>query len=114
MILADLENYLVQTIGHTTEDLEVNGQHFLVIRNLQIPSGSHAGLNCDIAVPRTDTNPWIPPSQIHVRPHLTSMGQNSSRASSIGSEWQYLSRRFDEPPNPKKYYARILSILAEL
>lgn len=114
MIFADLESHVVD-IGLSTETVAVGGQSYLVIKGVLIPEGgSHGGEKCEIALLRSADNPWLPEAKIHVRPHLTPMGQNSSQPSPVGSEWQYLSRRFDKPPTPKTFYAHILTTLSEL
>jgi hypothetical protein len=113
MVFAELESHLIE-IGLSIESLGPNEQSFMVIKNVRIPGGSHDGELCEVAIRRSDQNPWLPEAQIHVRPHLTPMGQNSSQASPLGTEWQYLSRRFDPPPTPRTYYAFILTALGEL
>ncbi len=114
MVFADLEAHLVE-IGLSTDTLEVGGQPYLVIKGVRIPDGgSHAGQVCEVALLRSQDNPWLPEAKLHVRPHLTPMGQNASQPSDVGSDWQYLSRRFDKPPTPKTFYAHILSALSEL
>lgn len=113
MIFSDLETHLAE-IGQPIDQLEVGGQSYLVMRDLRIPCGSHADQRCEVAIRRTNDNPWLPEAKIHVRPHLTPMGQNASQNSELGSEWQYLSRRFDPPPTPRTFYAHILTVIGEL
>jgi hypothetical protein len=113
MVFADLEAHLA-AIGQPTEHLVLGGQSYLVIKGLRIPGGSHADTRCDVAIRRTSDNPWLPEAKVHVRPHLTPMGQNASQTSELGTEWQYLSRRFDPPPTPKTFFAHILTVLGEL
>jgi hypothetical protein len=113
MVFAELEAHLAD-IGLSTGTLDAGGQPFLVIESVRIPGGSHAGELCEVALRKSQDNPWLPEAQIHVRPHLTPMGQNSSQASPLGPDWQYLSRRFDRPPTPRSFFAHILSALAEL
>jgi hypothetical protein len=113
MVFADLETHLAD-IRLSTDTISVGGQSFLVIKDVRIPGGSHVNQLCEVALRRSTDNPWLPEAQIHVRPHLTPMGQNSSQASPLGTDWQYLSRRFDRPPTPRSFYAHILSALAEL
>ena len=113
MVLADLEDYL-NSIRQPTDTLEAGGQSYLVIKQVRIPCGTHAGELCDVALRRTSDNPWLPEAKIHVQPHLTPMGQNASQNSELGADWQYLSRRFDPPPAPRTFWAHILTVLGEL
>ena len=113
MVFAELEQHLT-AIGQSTEDLVSGGQSFLVIKDLRIPAGTHAGERCEVALRRTSEDPWLPEAKIHVKPHLTPMGQNASQSSELGPDWQYLSRRFDPPPTPKTFFAHILTVLGEL
>ena len=113
MVFAELEAYLTE-IGQPTEHLLVGGQSYLVIKDVRIPGGSHADERCEVSIQRTAENPWLPEAKIHVRPHLTAMGQNASQNSELGADWQYLSRRFDPPPTPKTFWAHVLTVVAEL
>jgi hypothetical protein len=113
MIVAELEAYLERR-GLPVERLTAGGQSFTVIRGVEVLDGSHAGETCDVGILRTDGDPWVPAAAIHVRPHLVAMGEHNSQASPLGSEWQYLSRRFDRPPTPKSFLAHILTVLGEL
>ena len=114
MTFAELESHLTK-IGLVVENHDVDGQPFIIIRGVPIPEGgSHEGEKCEIALRRSDQNPWLPEPQIHVRPHLVTMGEKSSQASPVGPDWQYLSRRFDAVPTPQTYYAFIRTALGEL
>jgi hypothetical protein len=113
MIFREFEAHVAK-IGLATEDATVEGQEFLVIKGVRIPGGSRIGQECQVAIRRSDQNPWLPEAQVHVRPHLVEMGQRNSQASPLGAEWQYLSRRFDPPPTPHTYYAFILTVLGEI
>jgi hypothetical protein len=42
------------------------------------------------------------------------MGEHASQASPIGSDWQYLSRRFDHVPTPRGFYAHMLTVVGQL
>jgi hypothetical protein len=114
MIVDELEQHLA-AIGYTPEKTTgTAGLEFVVIRGVKIAGGSHAGTTCDVAIPRTTENPWVPQAQVHVRPHLVAMGsQTASQPSQLGADWQYLSRRFDRPPTPKGFFAHILTVLGE-
>lgn len=114
MVFDDLETHL-RTIGLATDTLECGGQAYLVIKGVRVPQGgSHAGEDCEVALLRSRDNPWLPEAKLHVRPHLTPMGQNASQPSPLGGAWQYLSRRFDKAPTPRTFYAHILTALSEL
>jgi hypothetical protein len=113
MVVAELEAHLAE-IGLPTDTLEVGGQSYLLISDVRIPAGSRAGENCEVALLRSNDNPWLPEAKLHVRPHLIPMGQQASQPSPLGADWQYLSRRFDPPPTPKSFYAHILTVLGEL
>lgn len=113
MIFTELESYIGE-LGLSTGELTANGQPFLLIKDVPINGGSHAGQHCDVALRRSNDNPWLPEAKLHVRPHLTQMGQNYSQPSPLGTDWQYLSRRFDRPPSPRSFYAHILTVLGEL
>lgn len=113
MVLAEFEEH-VRSLGYAVEDLRgPGGQTYVVIRGIPVPGGRHAGKLCDVAVIKDPSNPWIPTTQLQVRPHLTAMGQRAANPSPLGPEWQYLSRRFDRPPNPRTFYAHVLSVLSE-
>lgn len=113
MVFGDLETHLKQS-GLSVENVTVGGQTWLVINNFPINGGTHNGKKCDVALRRSDQNPWAPEAQIHVKPHLVQMGQRNSRASPLGDQWQYLSRRFDDPPQPHTYLAFLITALEEL
>ena len=90
----DLITYF-QGLGHTVGTLEAPssaGIAYLVIRNFEVHTGSHAGQRFDVAIQRSTATPYVPPPAIHVRPHAVPMGSASSQASPLGAEWQYLSR----------------------
>lgn len=113
MIFADLEAY-ISDLGLPTGELMVDGQSYLVIKEVKIPKGSHEGQLCEVAVKRTSDNPWLPEARLHVRPHLTAMGQRNTSSSPLGTDWQYLSRRFDRTPTARSFFAHILTVLGEL
>lgn len=113
MVFTELEEH-VSKLGLSVDHVSAGGQSFAVIRDLKIQTGSHAGETCDVGILRSDANPWLPQAAIHVHPHLVTMGQRNSQASPLGAEWQYLSRRFDQVPTPKTFFAHILTVLGEL
>jgi hypothetical protein len=113
MVFDELETHLRQA-GLSVENVIVDGQAWLVISDFPINGGSHDGEVCDVALRRSDQNPWAPEAQIHVKPHLVAMGQRNSQTSPLGADWQYLSRRFDDPPQPHTYLAFLISALEEL
>ncbi len=113
MTIDEFERHLVST-GHTVESADAGGNSYVIIKAMKISAGSHAGKTCDVGILRSTANPWVPQAAVHVRPHLVAMGTASSQASALGSDWQYLSRRFDKAPTPKAFLAHILTVLGEL
>lgn len=113
MILSEFEHHLVST-GHTVESSSVNADSYLIIKAVPISAGSHAGKTCDVGILRSTANPWVPQAAVHVRPHLVQMGAAASQASPLGTDWQYLSRRFDKVPTSKAFLAHILTVLGQL
>ncbi|HZR82576.1 MAG TPA: hypothetical protein VFD92_15885 [Candidatus Binatia bacterium] len=103
----------VQRSGLVVERLTVGGQIYLHLNGVRIAGGRHSGTECEVAILRTTEVPWAPEAAVHVRPHLVTMGQMNSQTSPVGSDWQYLSRRFDKPGTPKNFLAHILKVLAE-
>lgn len=112
MNVTDFEKHLADT-GYKTELKAIGTETFIVIRNVVVPKGNNAGKTCDVAIKKTTETPWVPQSAVHVAPNLVPMGQASSQASPVGPGWQYLSRRYDRPPNPKAFLAHILTVLGE-
>ncbi len=108
--MRDFEDHIVK-VGLK---LDTSRSDFLVIAELVIGAGTHAGKTCAIGIRRSDGNPWVPENAVHVRPHLVTMGQAASQASPLGGEWQYLSRRFDRPPSAKNFLTHILTVVGEL
>jgi hypothetical protein len=113
MTIDEFEQHLAST-GHTIESASVHEESYLVIKALPISVGSHAGKTCDVGILRSTANPWVPQAAVHVRPHLVRMGHAASQGSNLGTDWQYLSRRFDKVPAPKAFLAHILTVLGEL
>lgn len=105
MLLTDLDKHFGD-IGLATETKVVNGDTFTVIT-----TAASNGTTYQVGFKRTAGTPWVPESALHVRPHRVAMGQLSSQASPLGSDWQYLSRQFNRPPTPKSFLAHILTVL---
>lgn len=113
MTIEEFEQYLTAT-GHVIEHANGADGQYTIIKSVPITAGSQAGNSCDVGILGAATNPWVPQSAVHVRPHLVQMGQVSSQASNLGPDWQYLSRRFDRSPTPKGFLAHILTVLSQL
>lgn len=113
MLVDDFEKHLSAS-GLAFEPAAVGAATYLVIKDVSVSGGTHAGKTCNVAIKRTTENPWVPESAVHVKPHLVPMGQVASQGSPLGEEWQYLSRRFDRPPTPRSFLAHIFTVLAEL
>ena|SRR2546423_10030139 len=113
MTIDEFEQHLAST-AHVVESAQGGGNSYLIIKAVPISAGSHASKTCDVGVLRSTANPWVPEAAVHVRPHLVEMGKAFSQASPLGSDWQYLSRRFDKVPTPKAFLAHILTVLGEL
>lgn len=113
MTIDEFEQHLVST-GYAVESVSAGGSSYIIIKAVPISAGSHAGKTCDVGILRSTDNPWVPQAAVHVQPHLVEMGKASSQASPLGSDWQYLSRRFDKVPTPKAFLAHILTVLGEL
>jgi hypothetical protein len=112
MVIQDFERYM-QAAGYELRTVPAGSGSYLLLTVL-VPSGSNKGRSCEVAVKRSDANPWVPESAVHVKPHLVPMGQRSSQGSELGAEWQYLSRRFERPPTPKAFFAHLLTVIGEL
>jgi len=109
----DFEQHLA-TAGYQVESADASGSSYLIIRNVAIAAGSHAGKTCSVGILRSTANPWVPQAAVHVMPQLVAMGTAASQASPLGPEWQYLSRRYDRVPNAKAFLAHVLTVLGEL
>lgn len=105
MTLDDLDKHLV-TIGKSTETETIGGDVYTVVKGFTVN-----GVTYDVGIKRTAGTPWVPESALHVRPHRVPMGQNSSKGSDLGAEWQYLSRRFERKPTAQSFMAHILTVL---
>ena len=112
----DLETYL-KGLDLTVEVLQgADTQPYTVVRDLTITKGSLAGQMCDVAIQRTEAEPYVMPPAIHTRPHLMPNGAAppASQPSGIGPEWQYWSRRYDRVPTPKGIWTHVLTVLGEV
>ena len=113
MTTDEFRQHLVST-GHSIESAQVGTDQYILIKDLTVSAGSHAGKRCDVGILSSAANPWVPQAAVHVRPHLVEMGQAASQASALGPEWQYLSRRFDKVPTSKGFLAHILTVLGQV
>jgi hypothetical protein len=112
--IEEFERHLVDS-GYSADPLTgADSQAYILLKTVTIGGGRCAGQTCAVAILRNSGQPWAPQAAIHVRPHLVPMGQQSSQASPIGVEWQYLSRRFDRAPTSRNLLAHILTVLAEI
>jgi len=111
----EFQGYL-HGLGLTVESVQDSaGNHYTVIRNYAIPgAGSLAGQTCDVALAYCTSQPYVVASAVHTRPALLAMGTRNTQASSLGSDWQYWSRRFDHPVTPKAVWAHIVTVLTEV
>lgn len=80
---------------------------YALIPNFEIPAGSFAGRNIDLAIPATAQYPQTFGASMHIRtdPHLVAFGSipniRNVIASGLGVEWQYWSYCFNvKPTNP--------------
>jgi len=113
MLVDDFELH-ASAAGLVVGRLTVSDQTYLHLKGIRIVGGTHDGKECEVAILRTTESPWVPQAAVHVRPHLVTMGQACSQASPVGTDWQYLSRRFDKAPSPRGFLAHIFTVLAEL
>ncbi len=105
---SELDAY-IRSLGFDLEVVQdTAGASYTAVRKVQITSGALAGKTCDVALPRVGANPYSVASSIHVSPALVPMNSQSSQASPLGADWQYLSRRFDFAPSPKKIWVWVL------
>lgn len=113
MVIEELHDY-VSKIGYSVDRIQgSDGQSYVVIKNITIPTGTLVQKQCDVAILWTNENPWVPQAAIHTRPVLLPMGTKATQQSAIGPDWQYWSRRFDHSPTPQRIFAHILTVLSE-
>lgn len=116
MKITDLEQYL-RAAGQRVETLTgIDKQVYVVVKDVELPHGGLKGKRCDIAILRTEAEPYVAPTAIHTYPVLVPMVWQDplkTRASSIGPGWQYWSRRFDRPCTPQSLWAYVLTILCD-
>ena len=107
----------VRSLGHTVEATQgEDGNGYVVVRDVGLPTGSLKGRRCDIAIQRSEAVPFVPPAAIHTRPHLVPMVGKpplKTMKSEIGPDWQYWSRRYDHRPTPKNLWAHVLTVLCD-
>jgi hypothetical protein len=114
MTVEDFERHLAQNSFAPAPLRGNDGAEYICLKSIVVAGGRLSGRVCDVAILKTPGVPWTPQTAVHVRPALVNMGEQSSQASAIGPEWQYLSRRFDKVPTPRNFLAYILTVLAEL
>lgn len=112
----DLEQHL-REVGHEIETIVgADRRPYIVIRDYHIQAGTLAGKTCDVAIERTTTVPYVPPSAIHTQPALVPMDipRYHTQASGIGPDWQYWSRVLRVPPTPRAIATHIATIFSEV
>ena len=116
MKITDLEQYL-RAAGQRVETLTgADQQVYMVVKDTELPHGGLQGKRCDIAILRTEAEPYVAPAAIHTYPALVPMVWQDplkTQPSSIGPGWQYWSRRFDRPCTPQNLWAHILTTLCD-
>ncbi len=112
----ELEGHF-RALGWTVERLTgADNASYTVVRNYPIPAGSLAGRECDIAIGRVTSVPFVLPPVIHTRPALVpmDMGRYHTQQSPVGAEWQYWSRVLVGQPSPRAIVAHIATIFSEV
>jgi hypothetical protein len=116
MTAEELDEYLAR-LGFTVERAaDSDARPYTVVMDVQIPTGGLRGRRCDVGILRAESNPYVMASAIHTRPVLVRMDGTQplcTQASPLGVDWQYWSRRYDHPPNPKRIWAHVLTILGD-
>ena len=109
----DLVSHL-EGLGHTVETLDLGSQNrWILVRDYPISTGTLAGQKRDLAIQWSTQVPYVAPSAIHVRPHVVPMGTCNAQQSSLGAEWQYLSRVLRCQPTPQAWVVHINTIFSE-
>lgn len=106
-----------KSLGYIVEEINDSGGNlFIVIRGYKIPAGQLAGRVCDVAINKSSTVPYVAPSAIHTKPHLVPMDTRrfGTQGSSMGSEWQYWSRRLRDQSHPRNWVTHIATIFSEV
>ena|ERR1700722_9935588 len=115
---ADSFELYLQGIGYAVSTIQdPAGMAFTVIHQVEIPAGPLRGSKCDIAIQRINTVPYTVPAALHTRPALVPMSPGppiGTQASSLGSDWQYWSRRYDRAPTPQGVWAHVLGVLSNV
>lgn len=116
MTADDLESYL-REIGHPiSRSVDSQGLEYTVVTGFVIPTGALKGRECDVAIQRVLTVPYVAPAAIHTHPHLVSMDATDpvkTMASNLGTDWQYWSRRFDHEATPRAVWAHVIAVLGD-
>jgi len=112
----DLEDHLREIGLSVSRSEDVQGLEYTVVKGFVVPTGGLQGHECDVAIQRVLTVPYVPPPAIHTRPHLVSMDGTDpvkTMASSLGDDWQYWSRRYDREATPRGFWAHVITVLGD-
>ena len=116
MTIDEFETH-VRVKGYAVEEITgADSNPYLVVLDVDLPTGPLHGRRCDIAILRNTMVPYVPPPAIHTRPQLVPMDMNEplkTQKSGIGPDWQYWSRRYDRRPTPRDLWAHILTVLCD-
>ncbi len=117
MTAETLEEHL-RGVGYVVSVIQdPGGVAFTVVHDVEIPRGCLRGKRCDVAIQRINTVPYTVPAAIHTKPALVPMSPGppiGTQRSSLGSDWQYWSRRYDRSPTPKTIWAHVLGVLSSV
>jgi hypothetical protein len=117
MTADDLDAYLRELGLKIDKVVDDQGNEFTVVRDFEIPAGGLAGKLCDIALQRSTQVPYVVASAIQTRPALVAMNTADPLATqpspTLGGDWQYWSRRYDQEVSPKRIWAHVISVLAD-
>jgi hypothetical protein len=116
MTADELEDYIAGLGLSLERETDSDGRSYSIAGGFRIPTGGLRGKECDVAILRVDSNPYVMAAAIHTRPALVRMDGSRplcTQASPLGPEWQYWSRRYDHPASPKRIWAHVLTILGD-